>query len=302
MRPAPAIRVPRAPQPPMTARNALEVAAARLRCPHCGASLSLADRALRCPHGHSYDVARDGHVSLAAPRRRLPAGDSAAMVAARDAFLSAGHYAPITHAIAAIARESGGAPSDRPGYVVDLGAGTGYYLAGLLAERPTWWGLALDASRPALRRAVRAHPRIAVVACDLWQPLPLRDGAADLALDVFAPRNGAEIARGLSARGALIVVTPTPDHLRELVGALAILNVDLDKPARLHRTLSPHLQPVHRRRVEFELWLDHQDIGSLVGMGPSAHHVTPDEVRQRLSRLPDPALITASVIVETFRR
>jgi len=223
------------------------------------------------------------------------------MVAARVAFLGAGHFAPIARTIAAIAGEIGATATAPPAWVLDLGAGTGYYLAALLRELPGWWGLALDASRPALRRAVRAHSRIAAVACDVWQPLPLGDSTVDLAIDVFAPRNGGEIARVLSAQGTLIVVTPTPRHLRELVGAIATLSVDPGKPARVHAKLSPHLEPVQRRQVEFELSVDHRDIGSLVRMGPSAHHVTPDEVQQRLLLLPNPAVVTASVIVEAFR-
>src|SRR5206468_1808435 len=109
-----------------------------------------------CPSGgHRYDIARQGYVSLPRPRASPHASDSAAMVAAREAFLDAGHYAPIADALA---RRAGG------DLVVDLGAGTGYYLARLGGSRL----LALDASRPALRRAVARDRRIAGVACDVW--------------------------------------------------------------------------------------------------------------------------------------
>jgi 23S rRNA (guanine745-N1)-methyltransferase len=50
--------------------------------------------------------------------------------------------------------------------------------------------------------------------------LPLADACADLMLDIFAPRNGAEFHRVLRPGGALLVVTPHPDHLAELVGPL----------------------------------------------------------------------------------
>jgi len=275
--------------------------APRLRCPYCHASLIHAGRALRCAQGHSYDIARDGHVSLPAPRRRQHGGDSAEMVAAREAFLGAGHYAPIAQAIAAAAQDAVEASGGQPGCALDIGAGTGYYLAGLLKELQGWRGLALDASRPALRRAARADPRIAAVACDLWQPLPLRDGAAELVLNAFAPRNGLELTRASSRSGALIFVTPTSRHLQELVATLAMLSVDADKQARLHAKLSPALTSIGRRQVEFELALDHQDIRALIAMGPSAHHLSSDEIECRLSPLPDELLVSASVIVETFR-
>ena len=63
------------------------------------------------------------------------------------------------------------------GCVLDLGAGTGWYLARVLDRLPGRSGLALDLSRHALRRAARAHARIGAVAADAWGPLPVRDAA-----------------------------------------------------------------------------------------------------------------------------
>ena len=63
-----------------------------LACPQCGAGLTRAGPVLRCPDGHAFDIARQGYVSLLPPGGRAPAGDSAAMVAARAEFLAAGHY------------------------------------------------------------------------------------------------------------------------------------------------------------------------------------------------------------------
>ena len=58
-------------------------------------------------------------------------------------------------------------------------------------------GLAFDVTKPALRRAARAHPRVGAVLADTWGPLPLADGSADVLLNVFAPRNGPEMRRVL---------------------------------------------------------------------------------------------------------
>ena len=276
--------------------------AGRLRCPNCGAPLSLAGRVLRCARGHAFDVARQGYVALAPPRRGLAPGDSPEMVAAREAFLARGHYRVIAEAIAeatpaGLIASAGGAP-----LALDLGAGTGYYLAALLDDRSGWQGIALDASRPALRRAVRAHPQIAAVACDVWQELPVQDACADLLLNVFAPRNGPEIARVLAPGGALVVVTPTQSHLREIVEALGLLDVDADKQGRLHAALAPRLQSERRRELEFTMTLDHEQLRALIAMGPSAHHLQPRQVAERLARLPQRMRVGASLLIETFRR
>jgi 23S rRNA (guanine745-N1)-methyltransferase len=257
---------------------------------------------LTCAHGHSFDIARQGHVALLPPRGKVARGDSPAMVAAREAFLGAGHFTPIAEAVVDAAREVAGSCTDAGRSVVDVGAGTGYYLAALLDALPGWWGLALDASRPALRRAARAHPRIAAIACDVWQELPLQDAAADLVIIVFAPRNGHEIARVLAHRGAVVVVTPTPRHLGRLVSDLGLLGVDADKPARLHATLSPHLRAVSRRSVAYDMTLSHADVRALVAMGPSAHHIGADELGRRIVPLPPEIRVTASVNVDVFCR
>jgi 23S rRNA (guanine745-N1)-methyltransferase len=208
------------------------------------------------------------------------------MVAAREEFLAAGHFAPIAEALVAAA------PAGE--WAVELGAGTGYYLARLLDSRPELAGIALDASRPALRRAARAHQRITAVGCDVWRELPLRDGSADLVLDVFAPRNGPEIARVLAPGGTLVVVTPTPRHLAEL-RPLGAISVDERKEERLEKTLAP-LERRDRRELEFELLLQPREALLVLRMGPSARHGAAPAI------VPAEGLtVTASVLVERWR-
>ncbi|GAA3515531.1 putative RNA methyltransferase [Actinocatenispora rupis] len=264
-----------------------------LCCPICAADLTLSDRSLRCPAGHSFDVARQGYVTLLTGFAGPGTGDSAAMVAARAEFLAAGHYSPVVAALAAAADPG-------PGAVLDLGAGTGHYLAGVLDALPHRVGLALDLSRYALRRAARAHPRIAAVGADTWRPLPVRTGSVGLVLNVFAPRNAAEIHRVLAADGQLLVVTPTPDHLRELVDALGLVGVDADKPRRLADGLAG-FEPGAARRVEFTMRLGHAAAATVVGMGPSARHLSADALADRIAALPDPVEVTASVTVAAYR-
>ncbi len=265
-----------------------------LRCPHCTGGLTLVDRVVRCARGHSFDVARQGYVNLAVGRP-THAGDDAAMVAARVALLTSGVYDFVTAALATAV------PPPR-GLVVDVGAGPGHHLAGVLSAWPEAVGLAVDVSKPALRRAARAHPRAAAVLADVWRGLPVADGAAAVVLDVFAPRHGAELARILRPDGTVLVVTPTEEHLAELVTRLELLRVAPDKQARLAAALEPHLVPVdeqvHRRTIA----LSRSQVRAVVAMGPSARHVDPARLDELTSGLPEPLPVTASVRLTRYRR
>nr|WP_233492289.1 methyltransferase domain-containing protein [Blastococcus sp. TF02A-30] len=285
----------------MSARPPLPPAAvALMACPVCAEPLAAVDggAALRCPVGHSFDRARQGHVTLLPPGHRAPSGDSAGMVADRVEFLAAGHYAGISAALAGAVVAGGGAA---PTSVLDLGGGTGHHLAAVLDRLPGAAGVVLDSSPYAARRAARAHPRAAAVVADTWARLPVRDGAVDRVLVVFAPRNGPEIARVLAPAGELVVVTPAAEHLAELVGPLGLLRVDPDKADRLAASLEPHLEPVASGVHREELRLDHAAVATLVGMGPHARHVTAEELRGRIAVLPDVVPVTVAVDVARYR-
>jgi 23S rRNA (guanine745-N1)-methyltransferase len=265
-----------------------------LRCPLCGQPLTLSGQ-LRCPRGHSFDQARAGYVQLtAAPLAHT--GDSAEMIAARSAFLGAGHYAPITSALAAAA-----AMHWRGGLVLDVGTGTGTHLAGVLAMAPDAYGLGTDASKPAVRVAARAHPRADAVICDAWRPLPLLDDTVGVALNVFAPRPSAEFARVLRPDGILLVVTPTEDHLGELIGPLDLLRVDPAKSERLASSLDTLFIRSETTAIRTVMMLDHDEVATLVGMGPSAWHSDAAIRAASIGALPDRMAVTLSVTVATYR-
>jgi 23S rRNA (guanine745-N1)-methyltransferase len=265
-----------------------------LRCPHCDGDLRLSDGSLRCESGHTFDVARQGYAYLLRGDER-PGGDSAAMIESREAFLGAAHFARISQAVAEAAGRAGGC-------VADLGAGTGRHLASVLEHDAEASGLALELSKHALRRAVQAHPRIGAVGCDVWRALPVRSESISVALSVFAPRNGEEIARVLRPGGVLVVVAPTRRHLTELITPLGMLTVDARKRERLGEQLAPYLRPESESGLEWSMWLTHEELGWLAGMGPSAFHTDSEELAERIGRLPEPMAVTASVTVSVYRR
>jgi len=272
-----------------------------LVCPHCGAAMARTGGSVRCQAGHSFDIARQGYVSLAPAGAAGAGGDTAAMVRARSDFLAAGHFAGLAAELGRTA-SAAGSSAGAPGCVVDVGAGTGYYLAAVLDRLPDRAGLALDSSKFALRRAARAHPRIGAVGCDAWRPLPVADSAAALVLNVFAPRNGAELRRILSPSGTLLVVTPGRDHLGELVGPLGLLTVDRRKEERLAGKLGPYFELSWRHEHRVTLSLSHQAAGELAAMGPSSWHASAPALEARIGRLPDPVPVTLAVTVSAYQR
>jgi 23S rRNA (guanine745-N1)-methyltransferase len=106
-------------------------------------------------------------------------------------------------------------------------------------------------SKHAARYAARANERGTAIVTDVWGRLPLRDATAALVVSVFAPRNAEEFARILVPSGALLVVTPTPGHLRELVGPLGLISIDPLKQERLDGKFAPLFAPAVERRVEY---------------------------------------------------
>lgn len=279
--------------------DTLDQALGFLRCPTCGLPLSRDGKTMTCESAHRFDIARHGYVNLS-PTVASAGGDSALMIEHRERFLSGGWFGQIADHVAdsvvATLTERASAPR-----VAEVGAGTGYYLARALDRLPDAIGLALDASSAALRRSSRAHPRIAAVGCDVWKTLPLADHGADILLDIFSPRNPQEFHRALSVHGVLVIVTPTARHLSELTSVLPLLSVDADKEQRMHDSLGPLFDRVSSETLEYPMSLSRDNIADLIGMGPSARHVTDEQLADLITALPEPYTVTSSVILGVYR-
>ncbi|MET9328947.1 putative RNA methyltransferase [Tsukamurella sp. NPDC003166] len=265
-----------------------------LACPHCGGELEADGGTLLCPRGHGFDVARQGYVSLLAGDASGLIADDADMIAARERFFATGHYEQFHAAVAAAAVD---AP---PGPVLDCGAGEGEYLARAVEVRGGT-GIGLDLSKPAARRTARRGPGIGAVVANGWARLPVADGAVAAVLSVFAPRNAAEFARVLMPGGRLVVLTPGPNHLRQLVGPLGMISVEEGKVARLDGALHD-FELLSRERHEWIMELTAAAATDLVAMGPSAHHGSPGERAAAIERLTasGTAAVTASGTVSVY--
>jgi 23S rRNA (guanine745-N1)-methyltransferase len=285
-----------APVPPDPHPSALDAVATRLQCPICGGSLRRDDRRMLCPAGHAFDIARQGYVNLVSGHRRHR-GDDVRMVAARERFLDAGHYRPLSSALAELAAAH--APTD-DGIVVDLAGGTGHHLSVVLDACAHRYGLCVEASTSALRRAARAHPRAAAIGADVWAPLPVRTRTASVVLSVFAPRGVAEIERILAPGGVVVVASPLPAHLEELGRLVGGIGIDPRKPERLAASFR-RFERLALRQVTRRIALGHEDVHAVMAMGPSARHVSDDELERAIARLPGLVDVTVSVEISVHR-
>lgn len=274
-----------------------------------GTELSAGDaqwRTLVSTSGHSYDVARQGYVTLAGGAGLRYSGDDASMIDARETFLSGGHFAPfvesVTHHVEAVLDDAGVAVDAHPG-IVEVGAGTGYYLSHALDTIENSRGVGLDVSTAAAKRLASAHPRVGAVVADAWSRLPLRDASIDTIMVVFAPRNAAEFARVLKPEGEVVVLTADAGHLAELREPLGIIDVEKGKVDRMIAQASGHLEPVGESEiVEFTMNLDQASIAAQIGMSPSARHIHPDVLQERIAGLPDSMQVTARAAITRLKR
>lgn len=303
-----------------------------LICPVCGLEFMEVlpgETALKCIDGHSFDIARQGYVNLLTGHGTKFSQDTAAMVAARDEFLDAGHYRALADALAgtvhdvlaaaSAARGGAAVPAPRP-LILDAGTGTGWYLQQLLAglggaggERagngagadagagPNVDAIGLDISKFALRRAARRSPSAATLAWDVWQPLPVEAGRADVVLVVFAPRNADEFARVLKPAGRLVVVTPRPGHLAEIARQAGLLGIQPEKEAALAASLESRFELEGSRPVTIALRLAPGDVANVALMGPAGHHLDPQELARTAAGLPEWTDATAEFTVSVFR-
>ncbi|MBV6762776.1 putative RNA methyltransferase [Rhodococcus opacus] len=271
-----------------------------LACPQCRSPVELDEGAILCDAGHTFDVARQGYVTLMTGAGGKFDGDSPEMIAARADFLGGGSFDPLMDAVADAVVAGTGAVDDPR--ILEIGAGTGHYLARVLDATPTGRGIGLDVSKYAARRIARAHPRAGAVVADVWQHLPVHDHVLSHVLCVFAPRNADEAHRVLAEHGSLVVLTPTERHLGELVDLLGMVRVDDRKVERLGAAMSGRFERTGHVAVEYPMSLSHLDVTRLVGMGPSARHLTPERLASAIAALPQEYPVTASVTVSTYTR
>lgn len=253
-----------------------------------------AARFLRCPRGHRFDAARQGYFNLLTGRGTEFESDTAAMVQARVDFLGGGHFQPLANAVTSAAESFAG---NLP-LVLDVGAGTGYYLKALQEKVSVSASVALDISKYALRRSAKELPDALCLVCDVWRPLPVADQFVDLLLNIFAPRNVPEFARVCSDGAVALVVTPLPHHLREIAELAGLLGIRPGKATEVAASMAEFFDESEARRVEFGMRLSPIDVRNVAAMGPAGHHTLSIDV----DSLPPTSDVTAAFTVQVFQK
>ena len=262
-----------------------------LLCPICGEVLIKQDKCFRCEKGHSFDIARQGHVNLlpVQHKRSLNPGDTAEQVVSRRAFLDGGFYAPIQRTLCTMAKDHG-----CTGPILDIGCGEGYYSTRLAAALDC--GLVgLDISKEAVRCAAGRHKN-ALWLCASAARLPVADGSAGLVASLFALTVPEEFHRVLRPDGAYIQVLAAPDHL------LGLKNIIYPALTEKPKDSTPELPGFRLEKsvpVRFSFRVEGQQVQNLLSMTPHVYRIS----KEGAARLAATAVLedTASCVINLYR-
>jgi 23S rRNA (guanine745-N1)-methyltransferase len=199
------------------------VIATVLACPVCGAELTVRATDAACPNGHAFDRARSGYLNLLLSNKKHSsvAGDSPAMMRGRRTFLQGGFFDRISAAVNTTVIETLAGRAES--HVADLGCGEGFFTARLhrtLSKAvPAHTCYGVDISRPGIKMATTYDRAINWVVASLHRT-PFLPRSLDVVLIMFAPIDPADVRRIVRNGGALVTVTPGPEHLDALRAAI----------------------------------------------------------------------------------
>jgi 23S rRNA (guanine745-N1)-methyltransferase len=264
-----------------------------LICPLCRDALLPAGKSYHCGKGHSFDLAREGYLSLLHGRQKGDGrGDSKAMMLARDRVHRAGVFDPLLQALSALRFD----PPLRS--VLELGCGEGFFLGHVARAHQVPVSYGLDLSVDAVKLAARTLRQSLILRADLLAGLPFADASLDLVQSIFAPRPLAEIRRVLRPGGHALFIYPQADHWHELRAFLPLAGLGEEK---LQAAGLAGFVPVSEVAVVTPRELTHDLLTDLVEMSPSIHRLERDGVPWR-EQLPARLTATLSVRVMLCRK
>ncbi|MDR2903303.1 MAG: methyltransferase domain-containing protein [Clostridiales bacterium] len=182
-----------------------------LCCPKCGARFALADGALLCDNRHRFDIAAKGYINFMTGAKVAAEHYDDALFESRAAVFQKGFFAPLLSEIAGIIAQY----SEKAGIIADIGCGEGSALSDL-TEKTGAAGVGLDLSKQGIAAAARRGLSDAIwIVGDLTR-LPLKNGGADVLLNMLSPAHYQEFDRAVKAGGLIIKILPGENYLRQL--------------------------------------------------------------------------------------
>lgn len=262
-----------------------------LLCPICGEILIKQDKCFRCEKGHSFDIARQGHVNLlpVQHKRSLNPGDTVEQVVSRRAFLDGGFYAPIREMLCSLAKDHG-----CHGPILDVGCGEGYYSANLAKELDAEL-LGLDISKEAVRYAAGRYKNATWI-CASAARLPVKDGSVGLLTSLFALTLPEEFKRVLQPDGAFIQVLAAEDHL---LGLKNIIYPALHHKEKFTTPDVAGFRLAESRPLRFTFTVAGEQVQNLLSMTPHVYRIGKEgaEALRQTNILTD----TASCVLNLYK-
>lgn len=235
-----------------------------MRCSVCGADLSVTEdqRSAVCcgARKHCFDFSKDGYLSFP---QNSGGGDSKGAVDARRSFLDKGYYRTQMQAVADAVSKYLGCDS----VVIDAGCGEGYYTESIAenADGVIGFDLSKFACSAAAKRAKREGKDNLLYSTASVFELPVKDGAADAVVNIFAPCAESEYKRILRDGGYLFVVGAGKEHLMGLKQAIYENVYENGERADLPEAMEHIEKIVSRSNIVLE---NKDDIAALFSMTP----------------------------------
>lgn len=196
--------------------------------------------------------------------RPSTSGDSKECINSRTDFLSLGYYEPISDEIARLLREYA---AEDP-LIIDAGSGEGYYtnrLASLGRGNVIGFDISKFGASHGAKTAKASGRQNAFFAVASLFDMPIRDGAADAVVSIFAPCAETEFARVLKSGGVLVTAAAGKKHLLGLKKALYDEVYENSDRADMPTGLSPIFEKTLEYRIELR---NEKEIADLFSMTP----------------------------------
>ncbi len=263
-----------------------------LLCPVCGELLNKTEHSWRCGQGHSFDIARQGHVNLLTVQQKHSKnpGDTREQVASRRDFLDGGFYAPIRDTLTATALELGAV-----GPVLDVGCGEGYYSSHLAAALQAEL-VGLDISKEAVRYAAGRY-KGPLWLCATAAKLPVKDGSVGTLTSLFALTLPGEFRRVLAEDGLYFQVLAAEDHL---LGLKEIIYPELKHKPKESQPELAGFQRIKTVPIRFTFTVQGEQVRNLLSMTPHVYRISADGAARlaATTELTD----TASCVLNVYRK